>query len=165
MCPCRLVVCRAFRREYKNADSPYNFRCDKDYYNDLPGKVPPDLLCDNDPNLGAVCASSCQGPPAQLNIRVSLATAIADCYLFNGLFALQRERINSNLIDLNSPTATNVEHDYVNGKLGQHVDSADNTSTSTATAVSTSSNSNFRDVFDMRTYPDGPPHPSAPTGS
>lgn len=64
---------------------------------------------------------------------------------------LQRERINSNLIDLNSPTATNVEHDYVNEKLG-HIDSADNTSTSTTTAVSTSSNSIFRDVFDMREY-------------
>lgn len=63
---------------------------------------------------------------------------------------LQRERINSNLIDLNSPTATNVEHDYVN-ELG-HIDSADNTSTSTTTAVSTSSNSIFRDVFDMREY-------------
>lgn len=67
------------------------------------------------------------------------------------IFLLQRERINSNLIDLNSPTATNVEHDYVNERLGQ-IDSADNTSTSTATAVSTSSNSNFRDVFDMRKY-------------
>lgn len=29
-------------------DSPYNLRCDKDYYNDLPGKVPPDLLFDSD---------------------------------------------------------------------------------------------------------------------
>lgn len=67
-----------FRSEYKDSgDSPYNFRCDKDYYNDLPGKVPPDLLCDNElPHggasgaAGASVASHSAGPLMQLNIRV-----------------------------------------------------------------------------------------------
>ena len=73
-----------FRREYKDGgESPYNFRCDKDYYNDLPGKVPPDLLCDNEQGAGAATLSVSgglgasaalrSGAPGHLNIRVSLS--------------------------------------------------------------------------------------------
>uniref|UniRef100_A0A1B0CEK1 Putative adaptor protein shc n=1 Tax=Lutzomyia longipalpis TaxID=7200 RepID=A0A1B0CEK1_LUTLO len=63
--------------EYKNVkDSPYNLRCDKDYYNDLPGKVPPDLLFDGD------LAQSL----SHLNVKTS------------------HDRMSTNLIDLNSPT-------------------------------------------------------------
>lgn len=69
--------CGEFRREYKDGgDSPYNFRCDKDYYNDMPGKVPPDLLCnDNDGAAagaqGGVGTSTRGVAPSHLNIRVS----------------------------------------------------------------------------------------------
>ncbi|XP_059610712.1 SHC-transforming protein 1 isoform X1 [Phlebotomus argentipes] len=72
-------------QEYKNVkDSPYNLRCDKDYYNDLPGKVPPDLLFDGD------LAQSL----SHLNVKQT-----------------SHDRMSTNLIDLNSPT---LEHDYVN---------------------------------------------------
>lgn len=80
--PFVLILCVSVpgysRREYKDGgDSPYNFRCDKDYYNDLPGKVPPDLLCDNEQGgggaaagLGSSSSGLRSGAPGHLNIRV-----------------------------------------------------------------------------------------------
>lgn len=53
---------------------------DKDYYNDLPGKLPPDLLCENE-----------QLPQKIIQMNLKLRKP--------------RDRLSSNLIDLNSPPA------------------------------------------------------------
>lgn len=82
---------------------------EKDYYNDLPGKLPPELLQNNDLPRKA----------SQLTIQKP------------------RERLSSNLIDLNSPPA---DRDYVNDKtFDQH------RYTATPPAIT-------RDVFDMREF-------------
>ncbi|GAB0090559.1 Shc [Sergentomyia squamirostris] len=89
-------------QEYKNVkDSPYNLRCDKDYYNDLPGKVPPDLLFDGD------LAQSL----SHLNVKQQTS----------------HDRMSTNLIDLNSPT---LEHDYVNENRQEGASSEAGASTS-----------------------------------
>lgn len=53
---------------------------DKDYYNDLPGKLPPDLLVENE-----------QLPQKLVQLNLKLRKP--------------RDRLSSNLIDLNSPPA------------------------------------------------------------
>ena len=74
-------------REYKDYRDSYNLRCDKDYYNDLPGKVPPDLLGDNELSQasggGAGGVGSRAIQPAHLNIRVSFVSLARGDFLFN----------------------------------------------------------------------------------
>lgn len=84
------TIARAFGLRYNEffGHSEQNIPSDKDYYNDLPGKVPP-------LNDISVRAGKLPYNLAQLNIKTS------------------RERTSSNLIDLNSPLA---EHNYVNDK-------------------------------------------------
>lgn len=78
-----------------NSDKPISFpvvlnrkasavSCDQEYYNDLPGKIPPDLTTTS---LSRVASKS---PKAEK----------------------PRERISSNLIDLDTPME--AHHDYVN---------------------------------------------------
>lgn len=85
-----------------------NLNTEKDYYNDLPGKLPPELLQNN-----------------ELPTKVSQLT-----------IQKPRERLSSNLIDLNSPPP---DHDYVNDKT------FDKNSNMTPPAIT-------RDVFDMQPF-------------
>jgi len=88
---------QAFELRYKEfygseADKNKNFAeakgsCDQEYYNDLPGKVPPEIFSSKPFNK----------PPATEK---------------------PRERISSNLIDLDTP----IEHDYVNESKSSEVD-------------------------------------------
>lgn len=83
-----------------------NLNTEKDYYNDLPGKLPPEMLQNADLPRKA----------PQLKIQKT------------------RDRLSSNLIDLNSPPPA---PDYVNDKA------FDENSNSTSPPIA-------RDVFDMR---------------
>lgn len=88
-----------------------NLSTEKDYYNDLPGKLPPELLQNSDLPRKA----------SQLTIQKP------------------RERLSSNLIDLNSPPPLDPvinDRNYVNDRSFD-----ENSSTPPAVA---------RDVFDMR---------------
>lgn len=86
---------------------------DKDYYNDLPGKVPPELFCDS--NLPSALT--------RLNIQN------------------HRERLSSNLIDLNSPPA---EHNYVNEKYTES-----NCNNNSSSGGGGGASSTVRDLFDI----------------
>lgn len=85
---------------------------DKDYYNDLPGKLPPDLLCENE-----------QLPQKLIQLNLKLRKP--------------RDRLSSNLIDLNSPPADQaVKMDIPSvGSNGTNGNSAP-----------------IRDVFDIRKW-------------
>lgn len=90
-----------------------NFNIDKDYYNDLPGKVPPEKL---DP-LEEIPPRT--QPPKRITIQVSppLSHSFAAMNIFSHFnsFLLQKpvNRFSRNLIDLNSPPP---DPNYVNDK-------------------------------------------------
>lgn len=67
----------SLKRKEKNPPK----QCDQEYYNDLPGKVPPDVIT---------------------NTKISKSPKVEK----------RRERISSNLIDLDTPI-----HEYVNEKV------------------------------------------------
>ncbi|XP_040162101.1 SHC-transforming protein 1 [Anopheles arabiensis] len=92
-------------------------RTDKVYYNDLPDKMPPDLLTENDHHSSSQSHSSSSAKQT-------------------------RERIPSNLIDLNTPLPC---HDYVNDK---HANATNNSHSN----KSISSSTIVKDVFDMQPF-------------
>lgn len=107
-----------------------NLNTEKDYYNDLPGKLPPELLQNNE------LPTKVSQLTIQVWQRLYLLIVGQVIYLICSLIHLQkpRERLNSNLIDLNSPPP---DHDYVNDKT------FDVDGNMTPPAIT-------RDVFDMR---------------
>jgi len=97
-----------------------NVKCDLDYYNDLPGKMPPEF---GDSKLSNVSPNE-----------------------------KRRERLHSNLIDLNSP---GIEHDYVNDdkksiEEGAFCHVAGNINFNNNNVVPKETTSSSRDVFDLR---------------
>lgn len=114
------TIGQAFELRYKEffnkPETQNKFRefvkTDKEYYNDLPDKMPPDLLTENDHSSQSHSSSS---------VRT-------------------RERISSNLIDLNTPLPN---HDYVNDK---------HSNTNSHSNKSISSSSIVKDVFDMQPF-------------
>lgn len=102
---------------------------EKDYYNDLPGKLPPELLQNNE----------LPAKVSQLTIQVCWERPLFSFDLLLILFLSSqkpRERLSSNLIDLSSPPP---DHDYVNDKT------FDANRNMTPPAIT-------RDVFDMRKF-------------
>lgn len=87
---------------------------EKDYYNDLPGKLPPDLLCENE-----------QLPQKLIQLNLKLRKP--------------RDRLSSNLIDLNSPPADQAVK-------------MDIPSVSTNGTNGTNNTAPVRDVFDIRKW-------------
>ncbi|EDS27264.1 shc transforming protein [Culex quinquefasciatus] len=114
------TIGQAFELRYKEffnkPETQNKFRefvkTDKEYYNDLPDKMPPDLLTENDHSSQSHSSSS---------VRT-------------------RDRISSNLIDLNTPLPN---HDYVNDK---------HSNTNSHSNKSISSSSIVKDVFDMQPF-------------
>lgn len=105
----------AINKTYPCVDN-YNIEKDyeKDYYNDLPDKLPPDLLCEN-------------------NLSIKLLTKLN--------IKKPRERLSSNLIDLNSPPA--------DSNIKQHCNINLDANSNTASTVNSGST---RDVFDMQSF-------------
>lgn len=137
-----VVTDLAYSVEFSFKDSE-NLNTEKDYYNDLPGKLPPELL---DPVEDIPPRSQ---PPKKLTIQVwhftfrahDLSLSLCDFHSQIHLFFFcrthtqkPRDRFSSNLIDLNSPPP---DPNYVNDK------SFDVNSNTTPPAIT-------RDVFDMR---------------
>lgn len=122
-----------------------NLNTEKDYYNDLPGKLPPELL-DPVEEISSQHAQSLRKLTIQVWSTIfSLALTYFNHILINNYtFSIgkqnsqkPRERLSSNLIDLNSPPP---DPNYVNDK------SFDVNSNTTPPAIT-------RDVFDMRMFP------------
>lgn len=126
--------------EFSFKDSE-NLNTEKDYYNDLPGKLPPELL---DPVEDIPPRAQ---PPKKLTIQVwqfkfdspfrHMISRLSHIHFAASTFAHMqkpRDRFSSNLIDLNSPPP---DPNYVNDK------SFDVNSNTTPPAIT-------RDVFDMR---------------
>ncbi|KAG4066393.1 hypothetical protein HA402_007029 [Bradysia odoriphaga] len=92
-----------FNEYFNKTQDTVNLNSDKEYYNDLPGKLPPDMLHED-----------------ELQKRSQ-----------RNVVKKPRERLSSNLIDLNSPPP---DHDYVNEKDPN------------------SNSGQARDVFDMQPF-------------
>lgn len=129
-----------------------NLNTDKEYYNDLPDKLPPEMLEMGNGSGGAAGGSAAKGSASS---SISIAAHKKKT----------RDRLSSNLIDLNSPPH---DHDYVNdqqldaalaasasggGNSAGHSGSNGGASTSgSSTAAPTATTASPRDVFDMRKY-------------
>uniref|UniRef100_A0A2M4BNW5 Putative adaptor protein shc n=2 Tax=albitarsis series TaxID=58233 RepID=A0A2M4BNW5_9DIPT len=118
-----------YKEFFKQPETQHKFRelarSDKEYYNDLPDKMPPDLLTENDHHSSSQSHSS-----SAHSVRT-------------------RERIPSNLIDLNTPLPS---HDYVNDKHSSSNTAASTMNNNSHSNKSISSSSIVKDVFDMQPF-------------
>uniref|UniRef100_U5EK51 Putative adaptor protein shc n=1 Tax=Corethrella appendiculata TaxID=1370023 RepID=U5EK51_9DIPT len=113
-------------------------KSEKDYYNDLPGKMPPDLLTENENNQHQHHHHHHHQQQQQQS-----SSSSSSHHRGSGSGNIKRDRISSNLIDLNSPPADH--HDYLNDK---HCNSNINNSSN----IKTSSGSVVKDVFDLQSF-------------
>lgn len=136
-----------------------NLNTDKEYYNDLPDKLPPEMMeADNGVCGGGGAAGGAAAAKGSASGSISIAAHKKKT----------RDRLSSNLIDLNSPPH---DHDYVNDQqldaaLAASVSASGNGvvlaasnggpstigSSATAATTTTATAASPRDVFDMRKY-------------
>uniref|UniRef100_A0A1B0C6B4 SHC-transforming protein 1 n=1 Tax=Glossina palpalis gambiensis TaxID=67801 RepID=A0A1B0C6B4_9MUSC len=107
-----VTIGKAFMLRYNALSHKEHHTPDKEYYNDLPNKFPPDLLNEND--------LKCQQP--QLKKLMSAQHKVTQLNLKK-----PRDRLSSNLIDLNSPPPDQSNNKMLPGSFDGNKDNAINT--------------------------------------